>query len=89
MGEPDEDRVLAWRTSSLEVASMLWRCRASGSSVRAEMHGSAAPGPSGRSKSVAARRTSRRRPSGKATAMNAGPRPQVSDSSLSRCPNKG
>jgi hypothetical protein len=88
-GELDEDRVLAWRASSLEVASMLRMCRASGRSVRAEMCGRAASGVSGRSRLVAARRTCRRRPSGKATATNAGPRLQVSDSSLSDCPNKG
>ncbi|GAC1355884.1 MAG: hypothetical protein NVSMB34_09540 [Variovorax sp.] len=59
---------LAWQTSSVEEASMLRTCRASGSSVRAEMRGSVAGGVGGRAQSVAARRTSRRRPSGKAAA---------------------
>lgn len=80
---------LAWKTSSVEEASMLRTCRASGSSVRAEIRGSVAGGVSGRSKSVADRRTSRRRPSGKAAAMKAGPRLQASDSSCSCWPNNG
>jgi hypothetical protein len=89
-GEPGGNKVLAWQASSLEASSMLRMCRASGNSVRTEMRGWADDGGvSGRSRSVAARRTSRRRPSGKATAMKAGPRPQVNDSSLSTCPNKG
>lgn len=63
---------------------MLRTCRASGSSMRAEMRGSeVAWDASGRSRSVAARLSSRRRPSGRVTAMNAGPRPQSSDSSRS------
>jgi hypothetical protein len=53
----------------LEQASMLRMCRAKGSSVRTEISASAIRGASGRSKSVAARRSNRRRPSGKATAM--------------------
>jgi hypothetical protein len=89
-GEPGGNKVLAWQAPSLEASSMLRMCRASGNSVRTEMRGWADDGGvSGRSRSVAARRTSRRRPSGKATAMKAGPRPQVNDSSLSTCPNKG
>ncbi|MBV8402250.1 MAG: hypothetical protein JOZ17_26540 [Acetobacteraceae bacterium] len=59
---------LTWQTSSLAVASMLRMCRASGSNVRAEISGSTTRGANGRSRSVAARRISRRRPSGKATA---------------------
>jgi hypothetical protein len=60
---------LTWQTSSLEEASMLRMCRAKGSSVRTEISGSTIRGASGRSRSVAARRINRRRPSGKATAM--------------------
>jgi len=64
---------------------MLRTCRASGSSARAEMRGTAAPvSAAGCSRSVAARRTKRLRPSGRATAMEAGPRLQVSDSSFNR-----
>jgi len=79
----------AWKASLLEAANMLRMCRASGSSARAEMRGSAACGACGCSRSVAARRSSRRRPSGKATAMKAGPRLQASDNSLSSRPNRG
>ena len=68
---------------------MLRICRANGSSARAEMRGSTACGTGGCSRSVAARRSSRRRPSGKATAMKAGPRLQASDSSSSSRPNRG
>jgi hypothetical protein len=68
---------------------MLRMRRASGSRVRTEIRGSATADASGRSGSVAARRTSRRRPSGSATAMNPGPRLQRKDDSLSVCPNKG
>ena len=68
---------------------MLRICRASGSNARAEMRGSAACGVGGCSRSVAARRSSRRRPSGKATAMKAGPRLQARDSSSSSRPNSG
>ena len=88
-GESDGDE-LTWQTSSVKEVSMLRTCRASGSSVCAEMRGSeVACDASGRSKSVAARRSNRRRPSGKAAAMNAGPRLQSSDSSRSCRPNKG
>jgi hypothetical protein len=66
-GEPDRDG-LAWKASSLEAASMLRMCRASGSRARAAIRGSNTGSASGRSKSVAVRRNSRRRPSGKATA---------------------
>jgi hypothetical protein len=59
---------LTWQTSSLEIASMLRMCRASGSSVRTEISGSTVRGANGHSRSVAARRINRRRPSGKATA---------------------
>ena len=86
--EPAGDE-LTWETSSLEVLSMLRICRASGSSVRTEMSGSTVRGASGRCRSVAARRSNRRRPSGKATTMYAGPRPQRSDSSFSRWPYSG
>ena len=69
---------------------MLRTRRASGSRVRAEIRGSAAAAVAGgRSRSVAARRTRRLRPSGSATAMNPGPRLQPKDSSLSACPNSG
>ena len=68
---------------------MVRMCRVKGSSARTEMRGSAAPDASGRSRSVAARRISRRRPSGRATATKEGPRLQVSDSRRSGCPNKG
>jgi hypothetical protein len=60
---------LTWQTSSLEAASMLRMCRAKGSSVRTEISGSTSRGANARSRSVAARRINRRRPSGKATAM--------------------
>ena len=84
-GEPGGDGV-AWRASSLEAASMLRMCRASGSSARAEMRGTAAPvsAAAGCSRSVAARRIRRLRLSGRATAMKVGPRLQASDSSFSR-----
>jgi hypothetical protein len=84
LGGKEPDVVgLAWLASTLEEASMLCTSRASGSSVHAEIRGIAAGDACGCSRSVAARRTSRRRPSGNATAMKAGPRAQVSDSSFS------
>lgn len=86
--EPDAVGV-AWLASSMEAASMLRTSRASGSRVRAEMSGKGAGGASGCSRSVAARRTSRRRPSGNATAMKDGPREQIRDSSFSRLPYSG
>ncbi len=67
--EPAAGGELTWQTSSLEVASMLRMCRAKGSSVRTEISGSIIRGANGRSRSVAARRINRRRPSGKATAL--------------------
>jgi hypothetical protein len=68
---------------------MLRMRRANGSRVRTEIRGRAGAEASGPSRSVAARRTSRRRPSGSATAMNPGPRLQPKDNSLSVLPNKG
>jgi hypothetical protein len=81
--------VSARHASSGEGASMLRMCRARGSSARTEMRGSAASAIGGRPRFVAARRTSRRRPSGKATATKEGPRLQVSDSRRSGRPNRG
>jgi hypothetical protein len=69
VGDALAARELTWQTSSLEAASMLRMCRASGSSVRTEISGSTIRGANARSRSVAARRINRRRPSGKATAM--------------------
>ena len=68
---------------------MLRTRRASGSRVRTEIRGSTGSAAGDPSRSVAARRTSRRRPSGSASAMNPGPRLQLADNSLSVCPNKG
>ena len=80
---------MAWTISVLEAVTTLRMYRASGSSLRAETRGTGGSVASGRSRSVAARRIRRRRPSGKATAMNRGPRAQASDRTARRWPDKG
>jgi hypothetical protein len=88
-GAGSGENASAWTASLLEAARMLRKCRASGRRVRAEMRGTATCDGTGRSRSVAARRTRRRRPSGNATATKAGPRAQVRESSFSCCPQSG
>jgi hypothetical protein len=83
------EKPLAWLASSVEAASMPCTSRASGSRVQAEIRGIATGGASGCAKFVTARRTNLWRPSGKATAMKAGPRAQLSESNFSCCPNRG
>ena len=76
--------------SALEAASMLRTRRASGSNVRADTRGTGSSvAHAGRSRSVAARRIRRRRPSGKATAMKRGPRAQRRDRTVRRWPTRG
>ncbi len=79
----------AWTISVLEAVTKPRTWRASGSSVRADTRGAAGSADGGRSRSVAARRIRRRRPSGKATAMNRGPRAQASDRTAKRWPDRG
>jgi hypothetical protein len=76
--------------SALEAASTLRTRRASGSNVRADTRGTGSSiAHAGRSRSVAARRIRRRRPSGKATAMKRGPRAQRRDRTVRRWPTRG
>jgi hypothetical protein len=76
--------------SALEAASTLRTRRASGSNVRADTRGTGSSvAHAGRSRSVAARRIRRRRPSGKATAMKRGPRAQKRDRTVRRWPTRG
>src|SRR3954453_20897625 len=76
--------------SALEAASMLRTRRASGSNVRADTRGTGSSvAHAERSRSVAARRIRRRRPSGKATAMKRGPRAQRRDRTVRRWPTRG
>ena len=79
----------AWAISALEAVTKPRMWRASGSSERADTRGTGSSAAIGRSRSVEARRISRRRPSGKATAMNRGPRAQARDRTASRWPCKG
>ena len=78
-----------WDVPSWDAASMRRMCRASGRSVRTEMRGASGSAVAGWSMSVAARRTRRRRPSAKRTAMNPAPRAHASDSTFSRSPRSG
>ena len=74
---------------ALEAASTLRTRRASGSNVRADTRGTGSSvAHAGRSRSVAARRIRRRRPSGKATAMKRGPRAQRRDRTVRRWPTR-
>lgn len=75
--------------SLLEAATKPRMPRASASSVRADTRGVSPCVAGRRSRSVAARRIKRRRPSGKVTAMNKGPREQPSETTARCWPNKG